>query len=389
MSQKKKPQAKVDPAVDEKARQSMLTQLRKLLRYQGEDLRFADQAILVQSVLSTGYAELDRMLTPSFYDEHGTGGLPVGCMAEFFGPFAGGKTSLSMLLAASATQQKHFVYWVDAENSFNDQWAASQGVVVPYIIKAPNLECGEEHLEFLEKTVASGTVSLAVVDSVTGLIPKQILDANLEDEARVGAGAKMMSRSCPRLVQAARKGNCTIILINQIRQKIGVKYGNPETTPYGEAIRFYSHLRLRLSRVGSRNDRGITKDGEEIGIRSVVRLEKNRFGPPDREMIIPFYYDKSIRPHPLDQIIDLGLANKVLTSRSKKIDGNSVSTFSFPSQGLKGIPGIEELKETFLAQKDLIRELAKELADVKKIGLSLEIREYLENVDNNDPLDEA
>lgn len=364
---------------EEKARREKLDRLKKLLGNSGEFLRLADQEVTVKEVLQSGYAELDRIITPIYYEKNNMGGIPRGVMCEFFGPFAGGKSTLCLMLAAAATQKGHYVFWADGENAFNDVWARQQGVVTERVIKKDDGECGEEYLEALEKAAASGEFALAVVDSITSLQPKDLAKASLMDEARVGAGARMMSRACPRLVRAAKKGNCTIILINQVRQKVGVVYGNPETTPYGEAIKFYVHLRLRISQIGSKKERGVMKDGDEIGIRSNVVVVKNRFGIPNRETVVPIYYDRNVLPHALDQIIDLALEHKIIKTRSKKEGNESIQCFTFDV--LKGIAGIDDFKDALTEDKSYIKKMIEDL-NTQKVAMSLEILDYVKSLES-------
>jgi recombination protein RecA len=252
-----------------------------------------------------------------------------------------------------------------------------QGIDTKKVVLQDSGKSGEYYLEQIESITEKGLVQLAVIDSVTALIPKEILETELEKEARVGAGAKLMSRALPRIQNAAKKGNAAVIFINQIRQKIGVVYGNPETTPYGEALKFYASLRIRLSQVGSKNERGIMKGDDEIGIRTNVHVVKSRFGPPYRETIMPIYYS-DVKPHPIDIIIDAALGNKVVKSRSKKQpNGEIIQTFSF---GDIRSEGIGEFK------KELTPALTKSMVaqvEAQKFAFGGEVLEYLASLEND------
>jgi recombination protein RecA len=357
-----------------------LEQIKKAMGVSDDSVRLADQHVAIKGVISSGMAELDRIMTPLVYQETGKGGLPLGFVAEFFGPYAGGKTSLAMKFMADVTQKGEYGVWIDAEGSYVPEWAALHGVDNSRVVLVDNIgRTGESLLEQTEQAAASGKVSLIVVDSVTALTPKQIQETSLEDEARVGAGAKMMTRAMPRMINAAKKGGSAIIFINQIRQKIGIVYGNPETTPYGEALKFYCSLRLRLSQVGSKSERGIMKGEEEIGIRANVQIVKSRFGPPYRETIMPIYFSNT-KPHPLDMIIDAALSEKIVKSRSKKkSNGEIVQTFSF--EDIK-TEGIDEFKQA-LSEAHIKSMFAG--AEASKITFNNDVKEYLASLDDNDP----
>jgi hypothetical protein len=152
--------------------------------------------------------------------------------------------------------------------------------------------------------------------------------------------ARLMSRSLPRLVAAAKEGCCTIVFINQIRMKIGVMYADPETTPGGESLKFYASLRLRLSQASSKTRGIVNAEGEEIGIRSKVVIKKSRFGPPFKETVIPIYYGEE-RPQPFDILVDLALSNKIIVTKKKKDD----LVFSFPPHIVEPCADMDALKE--------------------------------------------
>jgi recombination protein RecA len=319
-----------------------------------DKLYTADQKETITDVIPTGLAELDRLFTPNLFDSGVKAGLPRGFVYEFFGPHAGGKSSLCMRLAAQVTKQGRGVLWLDVESSFVNEWAAAQGVDLSKVTISPSGMHGEYYLDLVEKIARSGAVDLIVIDSVTAMQPYEVQNAGIEIDAkkdkitdtRVGSGAKMMTRFLPNIVAAAREGNTAVIFINQLRMKIGVVYGNPETTPYGEALKFFCSIRLRVSRVTDKKGKGIKKDGEEIGIRSLVKLAKSRMGPPDREVVIPIYYDANVKAGPLDQLIDAGLSTKLIKSRSKTMDnGDSIQTFTYADIVKDGIDEFKEALE--------------------------------------------
>ena len=373
--------AKKEKAED-KAADVRLAQIRKAMGLKDDDdsVRRADQHVAIKDLISTGLQDLDRILTPMVFGEKGKGGIPRGFVFEFFGPHAGGKSSLCMKLAANVTQNGGYVLWVDAEGSYVPEWAERHGVDNKRVEYVDSGETGEYYLQKIENVAKTGLVELIVIDSVTALTPKELLETQLEKEARVGAAAKMMTRALPRIISAAKQGNTAVIFINQIRMKVGVMYGNPETTPHGEALKFYASGRLRLSQVGSKSERGIMLGEEDIGIRTNVQIVKSRFGPPYRETIMPIYYT-DVRPHPLDLIIDAALSTKVVKSRSHKVGGGSeiVQTFSF--EDIK-VDGIDEFK--IALSNEHIKKMA-ELTKAQKVNFDPEIVTYLGTLDQQDP----
>lgn len=374
---------KKDKKKSNKVAEARLEQLRKAMGISEKDdsVRMADQHLAIKDLISTGMPELDAILTPMIYEQKGIGGIPRGFVHEFFGPHAGGKSSLCMKLAANVTQRGGYVVWIDAEGSYVPEWAARHGVINDHVYYVDNTgQTGETFLERAEAAAATGTVELIVIDSLAALQPKEVMECPLEKDARMGAAARMMTKALPRIIAAAKKGNTAVIFINQVRMMIGVMYGNPETTPGGKALGFFSSTRLRISQVGSKKDRGIMKGDEDIGIRSNVRIEKSRFGPPFRECIMPIYYS-DIKPHPLDIIIDAALQSKVVKSRSKTTEnGEKIHVFSFSD--IKS-EGIDVFKNELTPAH--IKVMATEVLAQAKIKFDDEIREYIRNLDKDDP----
>lgn len=377
MSKKKK---------EEDNSEEALNQIKKALGIsKSQDISgmFADQYVAIKDVIPTGIADLDRILTPRHHQETGAGGIPRGFAYEFYGPYAGGKSSLCHMLMASVTKAGGFGFWADAESSYVGEWAQKYGVVTNRVLlwNGDRLNEGEQahgewFLDKLEKVAASGAIQLAVVDSMTALQPREIHEQALDQNARVGAGARMMSRFMPRITTAARKGNCAVIFINQIRQKVGIVYGNPETTPYGEAPKFYSSLRLRISRM-PKSETGIMKDGVQIGLRSNVLVEKSRFGPPGEETVMPIYYSADVKPHPLDVIIDAALSSRVIKSQTR--DG--VQNFRF---GEIKCHGIDHLKTELIDNPDQTIAVVRQITD-QKYEFDTDVKEYIAEIEKGLP----
>lgn len=381
---------------DEKLRQSMLENLKRQLGMKADDesLHSADKHVSITDVISTGHTYLDQLLTPDYFKANEVGGVPRGFLIEFYGPNAGGKSSLCLKLAAQATKKDGHVLWMDAEGCFMTEWADANGVNRSNVLiyHKPGAT-GEEYIDSLETFVASGLFSLAVIDSMEALTPKVLLEGNLEDPARVGAKAQLMSRCLPRIVSAAKKGNTAVVFINQIRNKIG-GYGNPETTPGGEALRFYASLRLRISQVGNKDSRSIMKDGEEIGIRSDVMIKKSRFGPPFKSTVLPIYYRSDLKPHPLDIILDVAMECKAITTRAvkpkhgKEDDITMYLTFAPEDEKGVALPGWDDLKriegiDNFkaLLTKDRLNFLVKYCQEKKKANFDPEVSDYLKQLE--------
>ena len=329
------------------ARKKMLEALQKKLKLSEKEVgevQFANTYEAIPDVISTGHANLDEMICPTFYAVNSRGGVPLGYVCEFYGPNAGGKTCLAMKMAANVHKTEGAqVLWQDAEGSFQPEWAESHGVDTSRVVlhNSPKFLTAEDYLTALEKYASTGLYRLAVVDSLAGLTPKNCLECKLVDNEKMAEKARLMSRSLPRLVTAAKEGNCTIIFINQIRMKVGVMYQDPETTPGGEALKFFSSLRLRISQVSGKANRGIVNtDGEEIGIRSKVVIKKSRFGPPFKETVLPIYYGEE-RPQPFDILVDLALSNKIIITKKKKDD----VVFTFPPHIIEPVGDMDTLKE--------------------------------------------
>lgn len=346
-----------------------------------EALMLAGDFESVSDVISTGHPNLDEVLTPVYFEKNGVGGVPRGYVCEFFGPNAGGKSSLCLKLAAAANSKGDNVLWVDAEGSFQSEFAEAHGInPKKTILCSKPGSSAENYLKLATEAAKGGQFSLVVIDSLAGLVPAKIMAAELEKDAKIGEMARLMSRACPLLVSAAKEGDCAIVFINQIRMKVGVMYGNPETTPGGESLRFYASLRLRVDKAPSKM-RTIVKDDEEIGMRSKVFITKSRFGAPYKETIVPIYYGME-KPCALDLLIDQAISNKVMTARTTKKDGITRVTMK---SDFKNLP-LDELRSSMTP--DLVRTIADRLSEV--IVLDPDVQKYVDTVDEHlgDPTEE-
>lgn len=365
----------------EKNRRAQMEQLRKIMGMGPDQLYYAGEKSVKLDLIGTGNEEIDAILTPDEYSQHGTGGLPRGYLCEFYGPQAGGKSSLAQMLAATVTKRKGNVLWLDVEGSFYDVWAEKNGIDRNYLVKVePGAGVyGEYYMEKLESGVKSGMFQLAVLDSLAALMPKMMMEAPLEKET-IAARARLLSKTIPRLVGVAKEKNCAIILINQIRMKTGISYGNPEVTPGGEAPGFFSSIRVRLKRLG-RKDRGIYLNGEEIGLRAHAQTIKNRFGPCYLESMLPMYYGAE-KPSAMDQLIDVAITKKVIKVSTSKEEHEPTQFFS-----LKGFPNLsdldsfDEFRDRFISDKKAIIEVGKRLREKKGVVINSDIEQLLKETE--------
>ena len=218
--------------------------------------------------IPTGSLSLDLAL--------GIGGIPKGRIVEIYGPESSGKTTVTLHMIAEVQKRGGIAGFIDAEHALDPVYAKNIGVDIDNLyISQP--DCGEQALEITETMVRSGAIEIVVVDSVAALVPKQEIDGDMGD-AVMGAQARLMSQAMRKLTAVISKSNCTVIFINQLRQKIGVMFGNPETTTGGTALKFYSSVRLEVRRTEA-----IKQSGEVIGNRTKVKVVKNKVAPPFKE----------------------------------------------------------------------------------------------------------
>ena len=286
----------------------------------GTIMKLSDEKVVDIPAISTGSLGLDLAL--------GIGGIPRGRIIEIYGPESSGKTTLTLHCIAEAQKKGGMAAFIDAEHAFDRTYAEKLGIDTQnLLISQP--DNGEQALEIAEHLIRSGAIDIVVIDSVAALVPKAELEGEM-GESKMGLQARLMSQALRKLTGAINKTNCTCIFINQLREKIGVMFGNPETTTGGNALKFYASVRLDMRRIGQ------IKEGADniVGNRTRVKVVKNKVAPPFKQVEFDIMYGEGISK--AGEILDLGVELEVI----KK----SGSWFSYNDQKLgQGRDGVKQL----------------------------------------------
>ncbi len=291
--------------------------------------------------IHTGSYALDRAI--------GVGGIPKGRITEIFGPESSGKTTLALHIIAEAQKNGGIAVFIDAEHALDPKYAEKIGVDVENLyISQPDY--GEQALEIAETLIRSGAVDIVVVDSVAALVPKDELEGNIGD-AHVGKQARLMSQALRKLKGEVNKSKTALVFINQIREKIGVMFGNPETTPGGRALKFFADLRLDIRRIGE-----VKEGGEKKGNRVRVRVVKNKLAPPFQEAEFEIYFGEGICKicDIIEVATDLGIFQK------------SGSWYSYGDKRLG--QGKEQVKRFLLENPELLYDIEQKIREALGVG---------------------
>src|SRR5690349_13064810 len=305
----------------------------------GTIMKLGDHAVEAMEAISTGSISLDNAL--------GIGGLPKGRVIEIYGPESSGKTTLAIHAIANSQRNGGIAAFIDAEHAFDNSYAAKLGVDLEnLLISQP--DNGEQALEIAENLIRSGAVDIIVIDSVAALTPKSEIEGEMGD-SKMGLQARLMSQALRKLTATISRTGCCCIFINQMREKIGVMFGNPETTTGGNALKYYASVRLDIRRIGQ------IKEGDEIkGNRTKVKVAKNKVAPPFRLAEFDIMYGEGISK--VGEIVDLGVTYEII----KK----SGSWFSYNDTKLG--QGRDAVKQLLLDNPELSEELEAKIQDVLK-----------------------
>lgn len=313
----------------QKALDASIAQLEKTYG-KGAVIKMGEKPTMQVETVPTGSLMLDRAL--------GVGGLPKGRIIEIYGPESGGKTTLTLHCVAEEQRAGGVCAFIDAEHALDPVYAKNIGVDIDNLyISQP--DSGEQALEIAEKLIRSGAIDLVVVDSVAALVPKAEIDGDMGD-SHVGLQARLMSQALRKLTGVVSSSNCTIIFINQLREKIGVMFGNPETTSGGRALKFYSSVRLDIRRIET-----VKSGGEAVANHVRVKVVKNKVAPPFKEAEFDIVFGKGIDT--LREIIDLGSEFGIVEKAG--------SWYSY--NGLKIGQGMDKVKEYLRANEEICEEI--------------------------------
>lgn len=297
---------------------------------EGSILKLGEARRVDVDAIPTGSLSLDLAL--------GVGGIPKGRIIEIYGPEASGKSTLAQHIVANAQKQGGEAAFIDAEHALDPQYARRIGVDIDELLVAQP-DAAEQALDIVEKLVRSGTVDVIVIDSVAALTPKAEIEGKMDDQ-QIGLQARLMSKALRKLTGISSKSGTSVIFLNQIRMKVGVQFGNPETTPGGKALKFYSSVRIELRRRAQ-----IKKDGEAIGNRIKAKVVKNKVAPPFRSTEFDIVYNEGISY--MNDLINTAVKNDIIEK--------SGSWYNYGEETLG--QGVDAVREFLEESKDVKEEI--------------------------------
>lgn len=336
----------------------------------GALMKLGDRSTIEVEVIPTGSLTLDLAL--------GVGGVPKSRIIEIYGAESSGKTTLALHIVAEAQKAGGIAGFIDAEHALDPVYAKKIGVDIDnlYISQPDN---GEQGLEIAEMMVRSGAMDVIIIDSVAALVPKSEIEGAMTD-LQVGMHARMMSKALRKLTTLVGKSGCVVIFINQVREKIGVMYGNPEVTTGGRALKFYSTIRMEVKKGTSIKDSG-GKDAKIIGTKTLVKVVKNKVAPPFREAEFDIMYGEGISHE--SNLIELGVTFNIINK--------SGSWYSY--NGEKMGQGVESAKQYLIENPNIAEEIESKIREIgleKNTKISVEDeKENVEELENLDELDIA
>ena len=324
----------------QKALEAALSQIERAYG-KGAVMRLGENASMNVEVIPTGSLTLDLAL--------GVGGLPRGRIVEIYGPEASGKTTLALHAVAQAQKRGGEAAYIDVEHALDPVYAKALGVDVDSLLVSQP-DTGEQALEIAEALIRSGAIDMVVVDSVAALVPRQEIEGEMGD-AHVGLQARLMSQAMRKLAAAVGKAGCVAIVINQLRMKVGVLYGNPEVTAGGNALKYYASVRLDVRRTET-----LKAGGEPIGSHTRVRVVKNKVAPPFKEAEFDVLYGKGISR--MGELLDLAIKLEIIQK--------SGSWFSYNEERLG--QGRDNIKDILLANPQLSEEIERKVMEAIQSG---------------------
>ncbi len=327
----------------------------------GTIMRLGDNAVVNIDIISTGSILIDHAL--------GVGGVPRGRITEIYGPESSGKTTLALHVIAEAQKKGGYAAFIDAEHAFDPKYAKALGIKIDELLVSQP-DSGEQALEIAETLIRSAALDVVVIDSVAALVPRAELEGEMGD-SHMGLQARLMSQALRKLTGIVNKTRTAVIFINQIREKIGVMFGNPETTTGGRALKFYSSVRMDIRRIGA-----LKKGDEVLGNRTRVKVVKNKVAPPFKEVEFNILYGKGISR--LAELLDMAVDMDIIQKRGSwyRYDGEPIG------QGADA--AMQFLEEDEKLQKNIeslvLRKLYPEEADHQKQPSTDKVQQKEESV---------